>query len=101
VRYQTPKCPECGEILQGECDMTPGCAEVEELPDGTFDYTGNTEMFWDGQVNEHDLEVTTLAFAKGETPVLDKLVRVQCHNAHMWLTEVDHSEPKEVTDTQQ
>lgn len=92
MKYAIPKCPECGETLQGECDFTPGVAEVSEVEDepGTFEYTGSTEMFWDGQQNEHDVETFILAEAKGEKPVMDKLVKVQCPEAHIWLTEVEY-----------
>lgn len=85
MKYAIPKCPECGEVLQGECDYTPGCAEVEEVEPGVFEYTGSTDMFWDGQVNERDLE----RVIKGEKQ--DTLSRVQCHNGHQWDTEVRYN----------
>lgn len=90
MKYGTPKCPECGQTLAGECDLIPGRAEVFEREDGTFEYTGNTEVFWDGQANETNEEAHVLTKYKIDArdamgPVHD-LVRVECSKAHQWDT---------------
>jgi hypothetical protein len=64
------KCPECGEEIIGSVDLVPGCALMNVEPDGTFEWAGETEMFWDGQYN-HCEDPTKLL--------------VQCRNGHEWL----------------
>lgn len=54
MRYAIPHCPECGKVVAGERDYTPGLALVMQLEDGSFEYEGETDMYWDGQVNERD-----------------------------------------------
>jgi hypothetical protein len=55
MKYAIPNCPECGELLRGESDLTPGCALVTRFEDGSFDYAGETDVFWDGQINRRDI----------------------------------------------
>jgi hypothetical protein len=93
VTYGTPKCPECGETLMGECDMIPSCARVTERPDGGFDYEGDTEVFWDGQVNRNAYDRSVLiaerfvlADTEDEMPAHLRLVSVQCAFGHEWNT---------------
>lgn len=56
MRLLTPTCPECGEPAQWTVDCIPGGALIDLDEDGTFEYAGETKMFWDGQTTETDEE---------------------------------------------
>lgn len=71
MRYTIPNCPKCGERLVGECEFIPGLAEVEQQPDGSFEYTGETTLYWDLSRNQG-----------GELGLA-----VQCHYGHVWFSE--------------
>lgn len=82
MRYRLPNCPTCGRDVDGEADYVPGRALVTRLTDGSYEYDGETDMFWDGQMNE--LEIERLhGFTK--SPATN--VRVECRAAHTWETE--------------
>jgi hypothetical protein len=69
MRFTPDVCPDCGEPIYGTCDMIPGAALLTANDDGTFDYSGETDVFWDGQTTNE----------AGEDRVW-----VQCHNGHEW-----------------
>lgn len=54
MKYGTPNCPTCGEAVEGEVDIVPARSDVVQQDDGSFEYSGNTELFWESQVNERD-----------------------------------------------
>ncbi len=85
MKYSKPNCPECGEVLAGECDYIPARARVYRLEDGSFDYTGDTEEFWDGQSNEIEIERHILTRA-GHKPPKSSKIRVECYKGHQWET---------------
>lgn len=98
MKYGTPNCPTCGKIAMGECDYTPGCAETWPPEDTLkadatteFEYAGETDMFWDGQLNVNEVEASFLRpFAQRSPEIaervdfLDKHIRLQCHAGHEW-----------------
>lgn len=51
MNYEIPKCPECNKIAIGEMDMIPAIANVFLDDDGSFQYTGDTNIDWDSQKN--------------------------------------------------
>lgn len=75
ITVEQETCPECGESLQGTCEVIPGVAEMERDPSGRWSYTGYTKSFWDGQMTEMD--------DQGQT-------RVQCRKGHDWWTKVHY-----------
>jgi hypothetical protein len=76
MRFKTPKCPECGELAKGTVDTIPGCALLTFAEDGSAEYFGETEVFWDGQ--------TTMR-------VGDALV-LHCDQGHDWPSEMTEDE---------
>lgn len=71
MKFEQDHCPECGEELRGTCDTIPGCAVMSRQENGSYEYVGETDVFWDGQMSEKDEE--------GK-------VRVQCRGGHDWWT---------------
>ncbi len=70
----TPRCPECGEPAEGSVDTVPGVALFTEArEDGHVEYSGTTEVCWDGQTSDWRTEHGML---------------VQCAAAHEWYTRV-------------
>src|SRR2546429_272284 len=41
-------CPECGAQIKGTCDVIPGTARVFQNEDGTFEFSGETDVHWGG-----------------------------------------------------
>ena len=67
-------CPECGESVLGTVDEIPGVACVVANDDGSFDYSGETTVFWDGQ----------------RTVLRDDKPVVQCENGHEWPADIEN-----------
>jgi hypothetical protein len=74
MKITPSKCPECGEPVRGTIERLMGCAQVFEKEDGTFEYDGWTDIWWDEQKTVH---------AK------DGRTRVTCANGHDWLAAVE------------
>lgn len=51
MKYETPKCPECGEPAAGEVDIIPAIANVAVDYDGNAEYTGDTKVDFNSQKN--------------------------------------------------
>lgn len=66
MRFDPPTCPECGEEPQGTLETLPGCATFRRLKDGTCEYGGSTEVFWDGQMTNLDKEGRVELLCKGD-----------------------------------
>ncbi len=68
MKFEKPKCPDCGAYASSTWDNVPGQALLTE-PDenGEFDYVGETEMFWDGQTTDETEEGLLLGCDCGET----------------------------------
>jgi hypothetical protein len=96
VKLHTPRCPHegCGKPAIGASDFTPGCALFDGDPtEGPVDYCGETEMYWDGQINAsefatHDTAEPHLALLP-DVP-LNEQMQVQCEDGHEWITRVTH-----------
>lgn len=54
MTFDPPQCPECGADPQGTSETIPGCAQFEKQEDGSYEYSGYTEPFWDGQMTDTD-----------------------------------------------
>ena len=73
MKFQQPQCPECGQDPTGTVENIPGLAQLTRNEDGSFDYTGDTEMWWD----------------EGETRTDDQgRVLLLCPDNHDWWSEV-------------
>jgi len=75
MRFDPCRCPECGELVRGTCDVTAGIALVSFDDDNQeAEYAGETEVLWDSQ----------------ETPAnADGLIDVVCPNGHVWQAEME------------
>jgi hypothetical protein len=67
-------CPKCGERVRGTADLIPGICLVMEDEDGSFDYRGETKVYWDGQYTETD--------SSGRATVC-------CVDGHEWLATIE------------
>lgn len=56
LRFTPDKCPECGEPAWGEVDTLQGVAGLDRSEDGTYEWTGNTEVDWNAQEPVTDSE---------------------------------------------
>lgn len=77
MKFGTMKCPECGEQAAGTLETVTGRAEFDEPDeDGNVEYSGETQIFWDGQMTvtkiENEIEYATLL----------------CHEGHEWKSTV-------------
>lgn len=72
MRFDKPTCPECGEEAEAILDMVPGLARIGAHDDGTFEYSGETDIWWDDQVPWQHM-------GTGE-------VQLRCQADHSWLT---------------
>lgn len=84
MKFEPMVCPECNKQAIGAADYVPACATFTQ-PDanGHVEYSGNTELFWDGQMNMHTIESTPETFQPHHS-------ELQCENGHRWLAkEVD------------
>lgn len=68
MRWAIEKCPTCGKEVSGTLETVQGQALVTKQDDGSFEYSGQTEMFWDGQ----------------ETLQKDGKDVLMCKNGHEW-----------------
>jgi len=74
MKITPSKCPKCGEPVRGTVERLTGCAQLFENEDGTFEYDGTTDIWWDEQKT---------VYAK------DGRARVICDNGHDWLATVE------------
>jgi hypothetical protein len=82
MRIHNPNCPECGAPASGTVEHLCGRAEFIALSDdGTTDYSGWTEVFWNEQRTAHQDD------SRPESP--DNLPLVCCDNGHSWPTLID------------
>jgi hypothetical protein len=77
MKFETMNCPECGERADGLLEVLHCRATITEQEDGTIEYAGESEMFWEEQRPVQDGELFTLL----------------CHNGHEWKTR-DLSDPQ-------
>lgn len=74
MKLLTPTCPECGATARGSVERVPGRADLDIAPDGTTQYEGWTEIWWDEQ--------TTLTDDQGRWNLIDD-------DGHEWFSAVD------------
>jgi len=75
MRIEKSTCPECGEQLRGTIEIVHGVALIGINADGTAEYEGDTDMWWDEQIPVAGEATNTF--------------RVICHNSHEWETRID------------
>jgi hypothetical protein len=82
MKIHQPQCPECGELAIGTVERLSGRAEFTPLrSDGTTEYSGWTEVWWDEQRTAHQDDT------QPESPT--NLPLVCCDNGHSWPTAID------------
>lgn len=72
MRFNPIECPECGKTARGTLEHLSGVALLGVYEDGTADYEGDTEVFWDEQRSVQD--------EQGR-------VTLVCSNGHDWRAE--------------
>lgn len=70
---ETCRCPDCGDPPRGTVDLIPGVALFGGEEDGEYDYSGTTDVCWDGQYT------VTLPDDPPES------LRLVCRAGHEWL----------------
>lgn len=85
MRLTTPTCPECGAAVRGTADLVPGNALLQRLGDGSYEYAGQTEMWWDGQMNEIEWERVLCGGGDGS----ERTVVLDCEVGHRWVSGVE------------
>jgi hypothetical protein len=73
MRFDPIRCPQCGEVARGTCDLVPGVALLDVDDEGEAEYSGETKMCWDGQYSETD---------ENDDPILI------CPNDHQWAARI-------------
>jgi hypothetical protein len=82
MRFDPLFCPECGEMARGTLETITGVAEFDASDNGSVEYSGYTEINWDGQEtvtddggnarlvcpNGHDWPARMLTSTKGGDP---------------------------------
>lgn len=57
MKFEPFNCPKCGLAARGTVESLSGVAEFNDADEeGNVEYSGNTEVFWDGQMTETDEE---------------------------------------------
>ncbi len=74
MRFESWRCPICGDVAVGTHDMVPGTALLVFDDEGEAWWTCETELFWDGQKTERD--------ALGR-------VELVCGQSHTWRAVMD------------
>jgi hypothetical protein len=54
MKIKPSKCEECGRPVVGFVDKIPGCVARVFKDKGQWDFTGDTEVNWNGQVHHRD-----------------------------------------------
>jgi hypothetical protein len=67
-------CPECGLDVYGTCDQVASTVLLDQQEDGTFEYSGESEMHWDTSTTETN--------DNGQC-------RVCCENGHEWWANIE------------
>lgn len=69
-----PKCPTCDQLAEGTIETVTGCARLDINPDGSAEYGGYTDVYWDSQktVLDNDGKATLV-----------------CCNGHEWQSKIE------------
>lgn len=54
MKLVTPNCPHCKVPAVKSHETIPGAAGISIEPDGSFDFTGGTDVWWDDQTTNVD-----------------------------------------------
>jgi hypothetical protein len=74
MKFDEPKCPECGDPPRGTIERLQGVAELfPEDAENTFEYSGTTDVWWDEQRSVRDRQGR---------------VNLVCHDGHEWFSKV-------------
>lgn len=84
LKFTPPVCPTCGADIRGTVDTIPAIAELNRFEDGSYEWSGHTEVLWDGQSGEYD--------DQGRAEVC-------CANGHHWCAEMEEQFAEEPNDT--
>jgi len=88
MKFSQINCPECGARARGIIEKVMGCALLnsEDNDDGTVDYSGQTDVWWQEQIPIHDEE--------GRVTLI-------CPEAHEWqakeIDDVSHTQDSDCT----
>ena len=74
MRIEPSVCPHCCANIAGTADIVPALAYVNRSEDGTYEWAGESKVFWDGQESVMDSEGLTL---------------VQCDEGHEFEARVE------------
>jgi hypothetical protein len=75
MKFDKPKCPQCGAPPRGTIDRLQGCAELSDADEaGEFEYSGTTNVWWDGQRTIRDKKNRVL---------------LMCEDAHEWFSKME------------
>jgi hypothetical protein len=77
MRFDPLFCPERGEMARGTLETITGVAEFEANDDGTVEYSGDTDIWWNAQETVTD---------EGGN------VRLVCPTGHEWSARLHESE---------
>lgn len=69
AEYKPHRCPHCNEVARGTVEILTGCAEMTFDDDGTGEYDGDTDIWWEEQ--------ETVTAKSGR-------VKMVCRNGHDW-----------------
>jgi hypothetical protein len=77
LKIEIPNCPQCGLAARGTVEKLTACAEFEYADDGTIEYSGFTDPFWNEQKS-----------------VYDKSGRIElvCDDLHFWFSKMEEIE---------
>ncbi len=70
MQWEQPTCPECGERARGRLEVVQAEAMFNQAEDGSYEFAGESEIYWDDQK----------PIPGGELQVL------LCHEGHEWHT---------------
>ncbi len=82
MKFEPLFCPECGEMARGTLETLTGVANFAPAADGSLEYTGYTDLWWDEQ-----------------RTVVDEggYARLVCPSGHDWAARAEGLElPREV-----
>lgn len=86
MKFDKPNCPECGEIAIGTVDMVPARSRIFQTADGSFEYEGDTELFWETQ---YSVGQDGFLPSKDGEPLM-----LECEEGHEWPALMLDDEPE-------